>query len=238
MIKSYQKAYEKDEDYDMELVCELSDRLYLDSNCTASFMKTCKNPSDISLTKASACELKKKTGLDIGSTDCPRGAWSKDNVRVSNFLNNFEVNPTVKNLIKVKWNKLKGRRGKFIIPYGFVSQPTNDFSNSVKEFWCTFPDWKKAIKEQISKINKVFKQNDIPVILMSYRYAERNLNLIYKSEESCPIEGQSCFSDVIMFQLSTGTLCAAGLGRKRGPNKINLTSKCGHVSRVLFEDEN
>ena len=137
----------------------------------------------------------------------------------------------------MKWNKLKGKRGKFIIPYGFVSQPTNDFSNSVKEFWCAFPDWKKAIKEQITKINTVFKQNDIPVILMSYRYAERNLKLTYKSEESCPTEGQSCFSDVIMFQLSKSS-CDAGLGRKRGPNKINLTSKCGQVSSVLLENEN
>ena len=118
-----------------------------------------------------------------------------------------------------------------------MSQPTNDFSNSVSQFWCKFPDWKKDIKEQITKINKVFKQNDIPVILMSYRYAERSLDLTYKSEESCPIEGQSCFSDVIMFQLSKYS-CDAGIGRKRGPNKINLTEKCVEVSMVLFEDEN
>ena len=92
MIKS---GYVREPD-DMNLYCNFSDQRYVDENCKLSFMKTCESQSDISWTKASACELKKRTGLDIGSTDCPRGAWSKDNVRVSSWLNNFEVKPTLK----------------------------------------------------------------------------------------------------------------------------------------------
>lgn len=127
----------------------------------------------------------------------------------------------------MKWTNLEGARygrysGKYIIPYGFVSKPTPGYD--VRQFWCSFPSWKKAIKDQISNMNKVFKEHDIPVILKSYRSVQKDLGLVWK-EKNCDARFDNCFSDVITFSMSK-TTCDSGLGRKPGHNIINLSSKC------------